>query len=70
MKFATNHWEQVGHFYAHIAFYDGKVLKYQGIVTEANKQHLIDTHQGGIILSAYKGDRIRADDYSAFGSGT
>jgi predicted ATP-dependent Lon-type protease len=66
MKFAANHWNQIGHFYAPIPAYGGNVLKYQGIVTEGNRAHLVEKHPNGVILDAYKGDRIRAADHSEF----
>ncbi|MFL6141720.1 MAG: hypothetical protein ACJ72N_07595 [Labedaea sp.] len=66
MKFADNHFDEVGHFYAPIPAFGGSVLKYQGIATEGNRAHLAEKHPQGVILQAYKGDRIRAADHSEF----
>lgn len=52
------------HFYAPIAFYDGKILKYQGIVNENNEAICREKNPDGIILDTYMGDRIRAHDFS------
>jgi len=59
-----DHWDQVGHFYAPIAHYNGEILKYQGLATKGNHAHLRATHPAGITLDKYQGDRIRASDFS------
>jgi hypothetical protein len=63
-ELALDHWDQIGHFYAPIAFYDGAILKYQGIATKGNQDLLRKTHPEGITLDQYRGDRIRASDFS------
>jgi hypothetical protein len=66
MEYAANHWDQIGHFYAPIASFNGAILKYQGIATEGNRAFLFETHPDGVILDTYKGDRIRAADHSEY----
>jgi hypothetical protein len=65
MKFAANHWDQIGHFYAPINT-NGTILKYQGIVTEGNRAQLVEKYPDGIIVERFKGDRIRAADHSEY----
>lgn len=62
MNFPANHWNRIGHFYRPIAYYGGKVLKYEGIATEGNKEHNADA----VILPEYLGDRITADTHEVF----
>lgn len=52
------------YFYSPISYYDGKVLKCQGIATEGNKHWFLEQNPGTIILEGYRGDRIRASDLS------
>ncbi|WP_371765526.1 hypothetical protein [Massilia sp.] len=59
-----DHWDEVGHFYAPITYYNGEILKYQGMATKGNQAHLRATHPAGITLDKYLGDRIRASDFS------
>lgn len=66
MKYAENHWKQIGHFYAPIEFFDSAILKYHGIVTEGNREMLAEKYPHGVMLDTYKGDRIRADDHSEY----
>lgn len=60
----ANHWDEVGHFYSPIDFYNGAVLKYKGIATEGNKVWFVEETPGTIILAEYKGDRIKTADHS------
>lgn len=65
----ADHWEQIGHYYAPIAFYDGKVLKYQGIATKGNLDAILRVKfPDGVLLDSYKGDRIKADTYEEYTS--
>lgn len=59
-----DHWQEIGHFYAPIASYDGKLLKYQGIMTKGNEDILREKHPEGLMLNTYRGDRIRADNFA------
>ncbi len=62
----NNKFDLLGHFYVPIAYFYGAVLKYESVVTAQNHQHLIDKHPDGILLDAYKGDRINTNDHSAY----
>ena len=64
--FADDHWDEVGHYYTPIAYFDGKVLKYAGIATKGNAW-FVREHPGTLVLDANKGDRILADNYTLFG---
>lgn len=59
--------KHIGHFYAPITFYGGKVLKYMGIASEENKEWFVNANPGTIILPERVADRINANDYSPFG---
>lgn len=52
------------YFYYPIPFYSGAVLKCGGIATTGNAPWFKAEHPGAIILEGYRGDRIRASDYT------
>jgi hypothetical protein len=60
---ATNtasQWTEIGHYYAPIPYYGGRVLKYEGIACPMNHARMM-AKPGMLMLDAYKGDRITAD---------
>ena len=54
------------YFYSPIEFYAGAVLKCHGIATEKNTAWVLADKPGTIIVSGYRGDRIRAADHTEF----
>lgn len=58
-------YDPIGHYYAPIQWYGGKVLKYHGIACRMNREHMMAKPEM-IMLDAYKGDRIRADTHEEF----
>lgn len=62
-QFSADHWQQVGHYYTPIEYYKGEVLKYAGIATKGNSW-VLEERPGTIVLSEYKGDRIKKADHS------
>jgi ABC-type Fe3+-hydroxamate transport system substrate-binding protein len=63
----ADHWDFVGHYYAPIPHYDGKVLKYQGEATKGNLDAILRVkYPDGVLLSEYKGDRIYADTHEDY----
>lgn len=54
------------YFYTPIPFYNGEVLKCQGMATEANKGWFMEANKTAVVLNKYMGDRINASDYSEF----
>lgn len=54
------------HYYAPIALYNGRVLKYQGMASEDNRQWMAQKYPGLVELAEYKGDRILADTHQPF----
>lgn len=54
------------HFYSPIPYYNGEVLKYQGICTPENEAWFVEDHPGTVIKDEYLGDRIKASDHSPF----
>jgi hypothetical protein len=52
--------------YAPIAFYDGRVLKCQGIATANNCPWLVAKFPGCIFLEGYQGDRIDATTFAEY----
>lgn len=57
---AADDWTVIGHAYQPIPFFDGRVLKYQGLVTRRNRDHLIA--KGCSIHECYHGDRVMTDN--------
>lgn len=57
----------IGHFYEPIPFYDGKVLKYQGMATKENRVWMMK-RPGMVMLKKYKGGRITAKGHRLFTS--
>jgi len=55
----------LGHFYSPIKFYNGAVLKYEGIANATNIQWML-AREGMIMLPEYCGDRITADTHTKF----
>lgn len=55
----------IEYFYAPIPYYQGQVLKCQGIATSNNKVWMLKKHPDMIVLKGYRGDRIGLD-YSEF----
>jgi len=58
-------WDANGVYYEPIPYYDGKVLKCAGGVTDSNKSFML-TKPGMIILPHYIADRIIIDTYQPF----
>ena len=56
----------IGHFYTPIKAFDGRVLKYQGIASESNKEWFIEQNPGTIILPERIADRIWANDHTDY----
>lgn len=59
------YWIRIGHYYEPIPLYRGEVLKYAGIATYGNRDHMM-AKPGMLLLGTNKGDRIRATDHSVF----
>ena len=55
----------IGHFYQPIEFYNGTILKYQGMESEANREWMM-AKPGMQMLDSYKGDRITADTHQVW----
>lgn len=55
----------IGHYYSPIPFYAGKVLKYEGLATEGNREHCM-SNPGWRMLPDYIADRISADTLQPF----
>lgn len=54
------------YFYVPIPFYDGKVLKCGGMVSDQNREWFKQENPGAVEVVGYLGDRINADDHNAF----
>jgi hypothetical protein len=52
--------------YSPIAYYNGAVLKCQGLVSEQNREWMPSRYPGVIELVGYRGDRICADSHLLF----
>lgn len=55
----------IGHHYQPIAYFDGAVLKYEGMACEMNRDRMM-AKPGMIMMDSYKGDRIVAKDHSIY----
>lgn len=64
-KIDASEWDCIGHFYEPIAFYSGRVLKYQGRANARNREWMM-AKPGMIMVESYKGDRITADTHALF----
>ena len=56
----------MAYFYKPLEFFNGRVLKCQGIATDDNRGWFVEQNPGTIILVGYRGDRIRASDHTEF----
>lgn len=61
----NDEWTPIGHYYLPIPYYNGRVLKYEGIATRMNESHMM-SKPGMVLLNQYKGDRITADAHELF----
>ncbi len=69
-RIGTTENQMTNYFYRPIPHYNGAILKCAGIANETNRTWFMANNPEAIELDSYRGDRIRAFDYSEVKEGS